>query len=96
MDRGIPVSSTADVYSRQQTLRLGPAMQVIGTGVPQRTLVTCSQLTFSICCQNDKEQQAPASVTEHLHVSVCRGWFCGMGRGERSFAFNEGGLVTEF
>ena len=46
--------------------------------------------------KNDKEQQAPASVTEHLHVSVCRGWFCGMGRGERSFAFNEGGLVTEF
>ena len=62
MDRGIPVSSTADVYSRQQTLRLGPAMQVIGTGGPQRTLVTCSQLTFSICCQNDKEQQARSDL----------------------------------
>ena len=62
MDREIPVSSTADVYSRQQTLRLGPAMQVIGTGVPQRTLVACSQLTFSICCQNDKEQQARSDL----------------------------------
>lgn len=62
MDRGITVSNTADVYSRQQTLRLGPAMQVFGTGVPQRTLVSCSQSKLSNRYGNCREQQARSDL----------------------------------